>query len=165
MWVLLLHSHLRRYRSNLLLCIFFCLTFRYRMPTFCPSLETLVNDCIEAYLWHCQKLPPEVFCKKRFLYKFRKFDRETLVLESLFNKVAMIIFRSYFYFWKCELWASNDNFSFWNITCLNLVFSTNIFLIFTFLFSLNFCRFDQSKYRSCFSWLEAYHYTKTEVFH
>ena len=30
----------------------------------------------------------EVFCKKRYSYKFHKIHRKTPVLESLFNKVA-----------------------------------------------------------------------------
>ena len=35
-----------------------------------------------------QKQPPELFCKKISSWKFRKFHRETHVLESLFNSVA-----------------------------------------------------------------------------
>ena len=35
-----------------------------------------------------QKQPPEVFCKKRCSWKFRKIHRKTPVPESLFNKVA-----------------------------------------------------------------------------
>ena len=34
-----------------------------------------------------QKQPPDVFCKKRCLQKFRKFYRKTLMLESTFNNV------------------------------------------------------------------------------
>ena len=35
-----------------------------------------------------KKQPPEVFCRNRFCYKFRKIHRKTPVPESLFNKVA-----------------------------------------------------------------------------
>ena len=35
-----------------------------------------------------QKQPPEVFCKKRCSWNFRKFHRKAPVLESLFNNVA-----------------------------------------------------------------------------
>ena len=38
-----------------------------------------------AYL---KKQPPEVYCRKRSSYKFRKFHRKTPVLESFFNQVA-----------------------------------------------------------------------------
>ena len=35
-----------------------------------------------------QKQPPEVFCRKRFSQNFCKFQRKTLVLECIFNKVC-----------------------------------------------------------------------------
>ena len=37
-----------------------------------------------------KKQRPEVFCRNRFSYKFRKIHRKTPVPESLFNKVAVL---------------------------------------------------------------------------
>ena len=37
-----------------------------------------------------QKQTPEVLCKNSFSEKFSKFHRKTPVLESLFNKVAVL---------------------------------------------------------------------------
>ena len=38
-----------------------------------------------------QKQPLEVFCKKRYSLKFRKFHRKTPVMESLYNKVGNLL--------------------------------------------------------------------------
>ena len=54
-----------------------------------PGLDTLLIDeiCLnQKILSYLQKQPTEVFCKKRCSWKFRKIHRESLVLESLFNK-------------------------------------------------------------------------------
>ena len=40
----------------------------------------------------------EVFCQKFFSYKFRKFHRKTLVMESVFNKETLTLVFS------CEKW-------------------------------------------------------------
>ena len=47
------------------------------------SFFTEIDLCMPTTI---QKQPPEVFCKKRCSYKFRKIDRKTPVSESLFNK-------------------------------------------------------------------------------
>ena len=39
-------------------------------------------------IWYFQEQPPEVFYKKRCSQRFRNIHRKTLLLESLFNKVA-----------------------------------------------------------------------------
>ena len=39
-------------------------------------------------LYHWQKQPPELFCKKRYSKIFCKLHRKRPVLQSLFNKVA-----------------------------------------------------------------------------
>ena len=53
------------------------------------------------FLWHGekQKQPPEVLCKRRCSYKFRKIPRKTPVPESLFKKVAGLR--------KKRLWQGN----------------------------------------------------------
>ena len=44
--------------------------------------------CFFFLYFNLRKKLLEVFCRKRCIQKFRKFDRETPVWESLFNKVA-----------------------------------------------------------------------------
>ena len=58
-----------------------------------------------------QKLSPEVFCKKKFSYKFFKTHRKAAVLGSLFNKVVGTFHRTSLgdCFWKLKRWKQKDN--------------------------------------------------------
>ena len=48
--------------------------------------KRLAVNC-KSFGYH-QKQPPEMFCKKRCSWKFRKIHRKTHLPESLFNEVA-----------------------------------------------------------------------------
>ena len=62
------------------------------------SLLEVARGC-KGMGWHAKKQPPELFCKKRSSYKFRKIHRKTPVPESLFSLfyVFLWILRNY---WK-----------------------------------------------------------------
>ena len=55
--------------------------------------QNFLNTLLLLFILKSSELP-EVYCRKRCSYRFRKFFRKTAVLDSLFNKVATQVFSS-----------------------------------------------------------------------
>ena len=62
----------------------------YRTPQVTASEVSLLEQLgyLSCLMFHEQREPSEVFCKKSCSYKFRKLHRKTLEFESHFNQVA-----------------------------------------------------------------------------